>query len=42
MAQPPVYPGTPTWVKAIGVVAAVVILLVVLLVVVGGHGPVQH
>ena len=36
-------PGTPRWVKVLGIVALAALLLVVLLLLVGGHTPpIQH
>jgi hypothetical protein len=39
-----IYPGTPRWVKAFGLVVIVLVLLVVVVMVagVGGHGPGRH
>jgi hypothetical protein len=45
MADSPVYPGTPRWVKAFGIVVLVLVLLVVVIMAagVGGrHGPGRH
>jgi hypothetical protein len=44
MANPPPYPGTPRWVKVLGIVVIVVILLVVVVMFIGGgeHGPGRH
>lgn len=38
------YPGTPRWVKVIGILALVVLLLLVILIVAGNgtHGPRRH
>lgn len=43
MAETPVYPGIPKWVKVSGV-AGIVILLVLMMVVAGDgrHGPARH
>ena len=44
MAEPPLYPGTPRWMKALGLVVIVVVLLVVAAMFIGGgeHGPGRH
>jgi hypothetical protein len=45
MAGPPAYPGTPRWVKIVGIIVLVLVLLVgvVLLTGIGGeHGPGRH
>jgi hypothetical protein len=35
-------PGTPRWVKVLGLVALVVVVLFVILLLMGGHGPARH
>jgi hypothetical protein len=45
MAEPPLYPGTPRWVKALGIVVIVLVLLfggLKLFGVGGEHGPGRH
>ena len=44
MADLPLYPGTPRWVKVSGIVVAALVLLVFIIVIVGGgrHGPARH
>ena len=45
MADSPIYPGTPRWVKVFGIVVLVLVLLVVVVMAtgVGGrHGPGRH
>jgi hypothetical protein len=44
MANRPPYPGTPRWVKVIGIIVIVVVLLVVatMFLVGGEHGPGRH
>jgi hypothetical protein len=42
MAAPPEYPGTPRWVKVLGIVAGVLALLFVLSHLAGWHGPMRH
>lgn len=44
MADPSHYPGTPRWVKVLGIIVLVVVLLVVIMVLAGGgsHGPGRH
>ena len=43
MANRPPYPGTPRWVKMLGIVVIVVVLLVVARMFIGGeHGPGRH
>ena len=45
MADPPPYPGTPRWVKVLGIIAFVAVLLFVILLFTrgpGGHGPGRH
>ena len=44
MANRPPYPGTPRWVKVLGIIVIVVILLVaaVMFVIGGEHGPGRH
>ena len=39
------YPGTPSWVKALGVIAVIVVLLIAFMLVTGlggPHGPQRH
>ena len=39
------YPGTPRWVKALGVIAAIVLLLIAFILITGlggPHGPQRH
>ncbi len=44
MANRPPYPGTPRWVKVLGIIVVVVVLLVaaVMLISGGEHGPGRH
>ena len=44
MSNRPPYPGTPRWVKVLGIIVIVVILLVaaVIFVIGGEHGPGRH
>jgi hypothetical protein len=44
MANRPPYPGTPRWVKVMGIIVIVVVLLVVAMMFIGGgqHGPGRH
>ncbi len=44
MADLPPYPGTPPWVKIVGIIVIVLVLLVVIVMVAGGgqHGPSRH
>jgi hypothetical protein len=44
MANRPPYPGTPRWVKVLGIVVIVVVVLVVagMFIVGGEHGPGRH
>ena len=45
MANPPVYPGTPRWVKASGIVVGMLALLLAVVIVAGmggPHGPGRH
>lgn len=44
MANRPPYPGTPRWVKVLGIIALVLVLLFVAMMFVGGgeHGPGRH
>jgi hypothetical protein len=45
MADLPPYPGTPRWVKVVGIIAIGLVLLVVILLLTGGlgrHGPGRH
>ncbi len=44
MANRPPYPGTPRWVKVLGIIVIVVVLLVVAMMFIGGgeHGPGRH
>ena len=43
MANRPPYPGTPRWVKVLGIILIVVVLLVVAMMFIGGeHGPGRH
>ena len=44
MADPPHYPGTPRWVKVLGIIAIVVVLLIVAILFIGSseHGPGRH
>jgi hypothetical protein len=41
MANCPPYPGTPRWVKALGISAIVLVLLVAIMLL-SGHGPGRH
>lgn len=44
-ASPDRYPGTPGWVKVLGLVAAIVVLLIAFILVTGlggPHGPQRH
>lgn len=43
-SSPTIYPGTPRWVKAFGIIALALVLLVAVLLVAsgGGHGPGRH
>ncbi len=41
MAEPPLYPGTPRWVKVFGIIAIVVVLLFVIMLLTG-YGPGRH
>jgi hypothetical protein len=43
--EPDRYPGTPGWVKALGVIAIIVVLLIAFILVIGlggPHGPQRH
>ena len=43
MANRPPYPGTPRWVKVLGIIVIVVVLLVFAVMFIGGeHGPSRH
>ncbi len=45
MADSPIYPGTPRWVKVFGIVVLVLVVLIVVMMAtgVGGkHGPGRH
>ena len=44
MANRPPYPGTPRWVKVLGIIVIVVVLLVVAIMFISGgeHGPGRH
>jgi hypothetical protein len=43
MANRPPYPGTPRWVKVLGIIVIVVVLLVIAVMFIGGkHGPGRH
>ena len=44
MANRPPYPGTPRWVKVLGIIVIVVVLLFVIVLLFGGgkHGPGRH
>ena len=43
MANRPPYPGTPRWVKVVGIILIVVVVLVVAMMLIGGkHGPARH
>jgi hypothetical protein len=44
MANRPPYPGTPRWVKVLGIIVIVVVLLVLAILFIGGgeHGPGRH
>jgi hypothetical protein len=45
MANPPPYPGTPRWVKVLGIIVIVVALLLIVVMMVGGgggHDPGRH
>ena len=43
MANRPPYPGTPRWVKVIGIFVIVVVLVVIAAMFIGGeHGPGRH
>ena len=43
MANRPPYPGTPRWVKVLGIIVIVVSLLGVVIMFIGGeHGPGRH
>ena len=44
MADPHPYPGTPRWVKVLGIIATGLVLLVVIMMFIGGgdHGPGRH
>ncbi len=44
MANQPPYPGTPRWVKVLGIIVVVVVLLVAAVMFIGGgeHGPGRH
>ncbi len=44
MANRPQYPGTPRWVKVLGitVIVVVVLLVVAMMFIGGGHGPGRH
>ena len=44
MANRPPYPGTPRWVKVLGIIVIVAILLVVAIMFISGgrHGPGRH
>ena len=43
LANRPPYPGTPRWVKVLGIILIVVVLLVVAMMFLGGgHGPGRH
>jgi hypothetical protein len=45
MADPPPYPGTPRWVKVLGIIAVVLVVLVVVIMLTGigrPHGPWRH
>jgi len=45
MADLPPYPGTPRWVKIVGIIALVLVLVVSIALVTGvggGHGPLRH
>jgi hypothetical protein len=41
MANRPPYPGTPRWVKVLGIIAIFLVLLVVIMLLTG-HGPGRH
>ena len=41
MANRPPYPGTPRWVKVLGIIAIVLVLLFVIMLL-AGHGPGRH
>ena len=43
MADPPPYPGTPRWVKVLGIIVIALVVLVVAMMFIGGeHGPGRH
>lgn len=45
MADPPLYPGTPRWVKVFGIIAIVLVLFAAFVILAGGggpHGPGRH
>lgn len=46
MADPPPYPGTPSWVKVLGIIALVLVVMFVILHLtghgLGGHTPLEH
>ena len=42
MADPPSYPGTPRWVKALGIIVVVLLVVAAMFIGGGGHGPGRH
>lgn len=43
MADPTRYPGTPRWVKMLGIIVIVLVLLILILMLLPGeHGPGRH
>jgi hypothetical protein len=43
MANRPPYPGTPRWVKVLGIIVLLLVLLIVARIFIGGeHGPGRH
>jgi hypothetical protein len=42
MADMSRYPGTPRWVKVLGIISLVVVVLLGIMLLSGGHGPWRH